>query len=147
MSEEGRGRGSASQVPGLGQLGARALRRTRVGEQLGMQFGTVMSESKSMVWVFFCRQKSPTSDLRHGRCERLCDLGRSLLRLVGGFMQERWKPVRVQVEVGDVQVEQGQARMGGKSRDMEPEGGDRSSMQGKSPGYQSGWQRGWSKRG
>ena len=32
--------------------------------------------------------KSPTSDLRHGRCERLCDLGRSLLRLLGGFMQE-----------------------------------------------------------
>ena len=49
--------------------------------------------------------------------------------------------------MGDVQVEQGQMRMGGRSRDMEPEGGDRSHMQGKSPGYQSGWQRGWSKRG
>ena len=29
--------------------------------------------------------------------------------------------VRVQVEMGDVQVEQGQMRMGGRSRDMEPE--------------------------
>ena len=55
--------------------------------------------------------------------------------------------VRVQVEMGDVLVELGQMRMGGRSRDMEPEGGDRSHMQGKSPGYQSGWQRGWSKRG